>query len=246
MVKIISIANDEDENQWKWWKWDVNWKKERSVCCVARQAACMMGSLRRGDGTPAPSMWFIALTSLLSSLCPRQPLASIGWKPLTFVCRLEMALLRPKYPIGPVFLQQKNCPHMIKFLFGLYMGNTFCHKICPKWPLQQSAVARLIYSVDSTHGYMQPLTRWSKKKSKYQHRDHLVWRQTRLWPPGSSKDWGWWLSRATLTQWAPTLHSSRKPFLVSWAFVREVVAVGGKPEGQPVCGGPLCQASVHW
>ena len=105
MVKIISIANDEDENQWKWWKWDVNWKKERSVCCVARQAACMMGSLRRGDGTPAPSMWFIALTSLLSSLCPRQPLASIGWKPLTFVCRLEM---RPKYPIGPVFLQQQK------------------------------------------------------------------------------------------------------------------------------------------
>ena len=229
------------EKKEKWWKWDVN-IEERSGFGVAA-AACMMGSLRRGDGTPAPSMWFIALTSLLSSLCPRQPLASLGWKPLTFVCRLEM---RPKYPIGPVFCNNKNCPHMTKFLFGLCMENTFCHKICPKWPLQQSAVARPIYSVDSTLGYMQPLTRWSKQKSKYQYRDHLVGRPTRLWLPGASKDCGWWLSRATLTQWAPTLHSSRKPFLVSWAFVREVVAVGGKPEGQPVCGGPLCQASVHW
>ena len=132
MVKMISIANDEDEKQWKWWKWDVNWKKERSVCCVARQAACMMGSLRRGDGTPAPSMWFIALTSLLSSLCPRQPLASIGWKPLTFVCRLEMALLRPKYPIGPVFLQQKKLPSYDQIFVWLMYGKYILSQNLPK------------------------------------------------------------------------------------------------------------------
>ena len=53
--------NDDESGWWKWWKWDVNWKKE---VAVRLGSSCMMGSLRRGDGTPAPSMWFIALTSL--------------------------------------------------------------------------------------------------------------------------------------------------------------------------------------
>ena len=55
-MKKENDDNDDDED-------NMMWKKERKKLCCGSTALAWWEALRRG-GTPAPSMWFIALTSV--------------------------------------------------------------------------------------------------------------------------------------------------------------------------------------
>ena len=99
--------------------------KERKKCLLCGSAGSLHDGKLETGGRHASTKYVIHCINItIIFTMPKtafgQP--TLGWKPLTFVCRLEM---RPKYPIGPVFLQQKKLPSydqiFVWLMYGIYI-----------------------------------------------------------------------------------------------------------------------------